>query len=119
MSDEKAMIAANETSGTPFSNLASTNSSRTHIEKASDSKAPSSHCLDGDSVPPTMEHHLPGHGESALPEDKEGEAIENIEDDWEDDPENARNWPAAKKWTTIAIVSHFPASSTLQLTRAS
>jgi hypothetical protein len=70
-------------------------------------------------MPPTKEHHLPGHGESALPEDKEGEAIENVEDDWEDDPENARNWPAAKKWTTVAIVSVLLSSSNPQLTRAS
>ena len=104
MSDEKAAIAANEALNAPFSNLASTNSSRTHIDRTSDSKTPSSHCPDADSMPP-REHYLPGHGESALPEDKEGEAIEKVEDDWQDDPENARNWPARKKWTTVAIVS--------------
>ncbi|KAG6868527.1 hypothetical protein C0993_001415 [Termitomyces sp. T159_Od127] len=39
------------------------------------------------------EDPLPGHGESALPEDKVEEALENEADDWENDPENARNWP--------------------------
>ncbi|RDB30839.1 hypothetical protein Hypma_005829 [Hypsizygus marmoreus] len=47
----------------------------------------------------------PGHGESALPEDKEEEAVENVEDDWEDDPENARNWSFRRKWTAVAIIS--------------
>ncbi|KDR80318.1 hypothetical protein GALMADRAFT_242687 [Galerina marginata CBS 339.88] len=46
----------------------------------------------------------PGHGESAIPEDKK-EAIENLEDDWENDPENARNWPSHKKWAAISVVS--------------
>lgn len=47
----------------------------------------------------------PGHGESALPEDKREEAFENLEDDWENDPENARNWTSRRKWTAVAIVS--------------
>ncbi|KAJ4473061.1 multidrug resistance protein 4 [Lentinula aciculospora] len=47
----------------------------------------------------------PGHGESAIPADKEEEEIENLQDDWEDDPVNARNWSFAKKWTCVAIVS--------------
>ena len=45
-----------------------------------------------------------GHGESALPEDKVEEALENLEDDWEDDPDNARNWSSKKKWTAVGIV---------------
>lgn len=50
-------------------------------------------------------HHVaPGHGESALPEDKVEEDFENAEDDWEDDPENARNWSSLKKWTAVSIV---------------
>jgi hypothetical protein len=32
--------------------------------------------------------------------------LENLEDaDWQHDPENPRNWPFAKKWTTTAVVS--------------
>jgi hypothetical protein len=27
------------------------------------------------------------------------------DEDWEIDPENPRNWPFRKKWTTVAIVS--------------
>ncbi|KAJ3516908.1 hypothetical protein NLJ89_g836 [Agrocybe chaxingu] len=47
----------------------------------------------------------PGHGESAMPQDKKEEALENLEDDWENDPANARNWPTAKRWTAMLIVS--------------
>ncbi|PPQ86651.1 hypothetical protein CVT25_006835 [Psilocybe cyanescens] len=49
----------------------------------------------------------PGHGESALPEDKRGEALENVEDDWENDPANARNWSSRKKWTAVMILSAY------------
>ncbi|KAF8800563.1 multidrug resistance protein 4 [Phlegmacium glaucopus] len=31
----------------------------------------------------------------------------DIEDDWENDPDNARNWSAKKKWTATAIVSFY------------
>ncbi|KAG6831201.1 hypothetical protein H0H87_005917 [Tephrocybe sp. NHM501043] len=47
----------------------------------------------------------PGNGESALPEDKIEEVIEDETDDWENDPENARNWTFGRKWTAVAIVS--------------
>lgn len=47
---------------------------------------------------------LQGHGESALPEDKSEEEFENLEDDWENDPANARNWPSSKKWRAVCIV---------------
>ncbi|KAJ7867802.1 multidrug resistance protein 4 [Mycena leptocephala] len=47
----------------------------------------------------------PARGPSANPEDKKTELQQNIEDDWQDDPENPRNWPFAKKWTTTSIVS--------------
>ncbi|KAF9073047.1 multidrug resistance protein 4 [Rhodocollybia butyracea] len=46
-----------------------------------------------------------GHGESAIPDDKKEEAIENVQDDWEDDEINPRNWSTTKKWTSIGIVS--------------
>jgi len=45
-----------------------------------------------------------GQGESAIPADKEEEAVENIVDDWETDPDNARNWPKRKKWLMVFIV---------------
>ena len=42
-----------------------------------------------------------GDGESALPiTDKPKEAV----DDWENDPDNARNWSFGKKWTAVGIV---------------
>ncbi|KAG5733252.1 hypothetical protein E4T56_gene20850 [Termitomyces sp. T112] len=56
---------------------------------------------------PQHEHSLSGHGESALPEDKVEEALENEEHDWENDPENARNWSWGKKWTAVSIVSFY------------
>ncbi|KAE9388907.1 multidrug resistance protein 4 [Gymnopus androsaceus JB14] len=46
-----------------------------------------------------------GYGESAIPADRKEEEIENLQDDWEDDPANARNWSARKKWVCVAIVS--------------
>ncbi|KAF8170790.1 multidrug resistance protein 4 [Pholiota molesta] len=52
-------------------------------------------------------HVLPSHEESAIPEDKKEEAIEDAEDDWENDPENARNWPALRKWISMLVVSFY------------
>ncbi|KAF8966560.1 multidrug resistance protein 4 [Flammula alnicola] len=49
----------------------------------------------------------PGQGESAIPEDKKEEAIENLEDDWANDPENARNWPLFRRWVAMCIVSFY------------
>ncbi|KIP12654.1 hypothetical protein PHLGIDRAFT_123755 [Phlebiopsis gigantea 11061_1 CR5-6] len=46
-----------------------------------------------------------GEGESAIPEDKKEDIIENHEDDWEHDPRNPRNWPFWKKWRMAGIVS--------------
>ncbi|KAF5351507.1 hypothetical protein D9758_007243 [Tetrapyrgos nigripes] len=54
------------------------------------------------------DHDLkPGHGESAIPADKKEEVIENEEDDWENDPINARNWSARKKWLAVSVVSAY------------
>ncbi|KAI0352812.1 multidrug resistance protein 4 [Trametes cingulata] len=46
-----------------------------------------------------------GEGESAFPEDKKEEALENAEDDWAHDPVNPRNWSMRKKWVMVSIVS--------------
>ncbi|KAG9221707.1 hypothetical protein CCMSSC00406_0005620 [Pleurotus cornucopiae] len=62
-------------------------------------------------LPSHAEH--PGHGESALPEDKKEEALENLEEDWEDDPLNPRNWSFGKKWTAVSIVSLYTFASPL------
>jgi hypothetical protein len=70
----------------------SLNSSITHVQVAE--KAPIN------SESPNVS---PGHGESAVLEDKIEEE-EILEDDWENDPENARNWPSRKKWTAVCIV---------------
>ena len=46
------------------------------------------------------------HGESTLhnSQDKIEKAVVDLEDDWENDPENARNWSTRKKWTAACIV---------------
>ncbi|KXN92560.1 hypothetical protein AN958_06857 [Leucoagaricus sp. SymC.cos] len=46
-----------------------------------------------------------GRGESAVPKEKVEEATGNLEEDWENDPANARNWSYGKKWTAVAVVS--------------
>ncbi|KAI0775982.1 multidrug resistance protein 4 [Trametes elegans] len=46
-----------------------------------------------------------GEGESAFPEDKKEEPLENAEEDWAHDPINPRNWPLTKKWVMVSIVS--------------
>ncbi|KAJ7246604.1 major facilitator superfamily domain-containing protein [Mycena haematopus] len=48
-----------------------------------------------------------GRGPSAIPEDKKTELLENLEDDWQDDPDNPRNWSFSKKWTSCAVVSFY------------
>ncbi|KAF8800562.1 MFS general substrate transporter [Phlegmacium glaucopus] len=54
-------------------------------------------------------HISKGYSESAHPEDKVTALSEqsDLEDDWENDPDNARNWSAKKKWAATAIVSFY------------
>ncbi|KAG2008230.1 multidrug transporter [Coprinopsis cinerea AmutBmut pab1-1] len=86
--------------GVPFSQTNSIASSLTHVPEngSSHKKMPSGE---------HHEHNKPGHGESAFPEDKEAEAVENLEEDWECDPENARNWPSKQKWLAVSVVSFY------------
>ena len=44
---------------------------------------------------------VPDHEES---EDKKEVILENLEDSWETDPENARNWSTSKKWVSMLMV---------------
>ena len=46
------------------------------------------------------------YGASAMPEDKKEEYLDSLqlEDDWESDPENPRNWTACKKWFSMSLV---------------
>lgn len=46
-----------------------------------------------------------GEGESAMPEDKKEEALEALEDDWQHDPINPRNWSQSKKYVNMSLVS--------------
>jgi hypothetical protein len=48
----------------------------------------------------------PSMPNSAIPEDKRGEILENLEDDWQHDHMNPRNWSLTKKWVRISIQSH-------------
>ncbi|KAJ7118564.1 major facilitator superfamily domain-containing protein [Mycena crocata] len=73
--------------------MASVSSSLTHVPVTDDSAA---HNANG--VPS-------GYGPSAIPEDKKEEILENLEDDWQDDPRNPRNWSSGKKWASASIVS--------------
>ncbi|KAJ7068800.1 major facilitator superfamily domain-containing protein [Mycena amicta] len=57
----------------------------------------------GSADSPDAQH--PGRGPSAIPEDKLEELLENLEDNWQDDPLNPRNWSVGKKWTSAAVVS--------------
>ena len=43
-----------------------------------------------------------GDGNTA---DKVEEASSSLEDDWENDPANPRNWSIGKKWVATAIVT--------------
>lgn len=45
---------------------------------------------------------LPGHEKSTSPEKED--ILEVLKDNWETDPENARNWPAHKRWGAMLIV---------------
>jgi hypothetical protein len=61
-------------------------------------------------IPGTHDRHdhaanePPGHGPSAIPENEKTELAEAVEDDWQDDPLNPRNWSWGKKWTSAAVV---------------
>lgn len=46
---------------------------------------------------------VPGGG--TVPEAKEDPRIQPLQDDWENDPANARNWPLGKRWTGVFIIS--------------
>lgn len=51
-------------------------------------------------VPMVTDHH----NWSPVPRDQEKD-YKFEEEDWENDPENARNWSNRKKWTTVFVVS--------------
>ncbi|KII94683.1 hypothetical protein PLICRDRAFT_33499 [Plicaturopsis crispa FD-325 SS-3] len=57
--------------------------------------------------------HAEGEMQSAIPEDKKEEELENKEDDWEHDPVNPRNWSFGKKWRMVALVSLYTFCSPL------
>ncbi|KDQ64730.1 hypothetical protein JAAARDRAFT_28372 [Jaapia argillacea MUCL 33604] len=75
---------------------ASVATSLTHVPALNDEKVAQ--------IPPNL---TGGEGESAIPEDKKEELLENIEDDWQHDPINPRNWPSSKKWRMVSLVSFY------------
>ncbi len=46
------------------------------------------------------------HGKPASNLDANEKAASSLEDDWEHDPMNARNWPSSRKWTAVCIVGY-------------
>ena len=56
----------------------------------------------------TVEHTIcafvPGHEESSTPEEQKEKILEALQDNWDTDPENARNWPAYQRWSAMLIV---------------
>ena len=80
------------TDGIPMSATPSLDSSITHVQAAE--KAPVH--VNSDSPNISL-----ARGESQALEDK---FEKTLEDDWENDPENARNWSSRKKWTAVCIV---------------
>ena len=67
--------------------------------------------LDVETIPPDT-HSIAssltrvGINEKAeIAKDKIKVALENLDDDWEHDPENARNWSSGRKWQATASVS--------------
>ncbi|KAH6917888.1 multidrug resistance protein 4 [Coprinopsis sp. MPI-PUGE-AT-0042] len=64
-------------------------------------------------LPVKEKHEASVHGGSALREDNDVEALEDLDGDWENDPANARNWPAGKKWLAVSIISLYTFASPL------
>jgi hypothetical protein len=48
--------------------------------------------------PDRAEDVIPGHT---------ADIIQTLQDEWENDPANARNWSLKKKWTAVFIVRSF------------
>ncbi|KAF8817134.1 multidrug resistance protein 4 [Phlegmacium glaucopus] len=46
-----------------------------------------------------------GQGKSALPEEVIQDVTQDLEDDWDNDPANARNWTWGQKWTAAGVLS--------------
>ncbi|CAK5269608.1 unnamed protein product [Mycena citricolor] len=44
------------------------------------------------------------NSKSAMSQDSKEEAIKNLEDNWDDDERNPRNWSTSKKWSSAAVV---------------
>jgi hypothetical protein len=49
----------------------------------------------------------PDRAEDVTPGHNADTAIQTLQDEWENDPANARNWSLKKKWTAVFIVRSF------------
>lgn len=66
---------------------------------------PTEQVLAGVSAVPASPAVIGGHDVSSIPAEQKEEVINDLQDDWEDDPANARNWSPRKKWICVTIVS--------------
>jgi hypothetical protein len=48
-----------------------------------------------------------GRPDSVVPQLEKGDTFQDSEDEWATDPDNARNWSIAKKWTAVSIVGSY------------
>ncbi|KAJ6615652.1 multidrug resistance protein 4 [Mycena sp. CBHHK59/15] len=78
--------------------MASVSSSLTHVPVA-DAAVPDTN---GETL---SRFQSTGRGPSAIPEDKKEELLEAAEDNWQDNPENPRNWTIGRKWASAGAVS--------------
>lgn len=82
--------------GTTDSSVAS---SDTHVQ---------SHEKSVSSPPKHTSSTAPGHHGSTPPEHERERGAGGTEEDWEHDPENARNWPLGRKWRAVSVVRPQP-----------
>ncbi|KAE9404187.1 multidrug resistance protein 4 [Gymnopus androsaceus JB14] len=66
---------------------------------------PTEQVLAGVSAVPASPTVIEGHDVSGIPAEQKEEVINDLQDDWEDDPANARNWSPRKKWICVTIIS--------------
>lgn len=82
--------------------------STSHADAPGSTTSSSTHVQTEKGQSTNMERNVSlGHGESdVLPDEKVDETTEDSGDDWETDPENARNWTQGRKWAAVGVVRY-------------